>query len=216
MATRAKPKRRKKRAGTKKSATKPWGTSRIWVDDRGFDVQVMNSEGHEIGTLEVFPNGISFFKGKQTNPAGKILTWDAIEWGLKANLGGRLDAGKTSKRGARRADRMALSQSKIRKAGAGLSELDCVARLAFFLPPARGILPPCPPPIPFLPPRRFAIRLARPIHRCGTGTPEELSAAGNTRPLRNGGRGPRLGASGQPDESGSSLSGEHAGHRPRA
>jgi hypothetical protein len=96
MATRGKPKRRKKRGA--KSVSKPWGTTRIWVDDRGFDVEVMNSEGHEIGVLEVFPYGISFFKEKQAKPPGKILTWDAIEWGLKANLAGGPEAGKTSKR----------------------------------------------------------------------------------------------------------------------
>ena len=96
MATRPKPKGGKKRG--KKAVMKPWGTTHIWVDDRGFDIEVMDSEGHEIGTLEVFPDGIRFFKGKQSKPAGKILTWDAIEWGLKANLGGWPETGKTTKR----------------------------------------------------------------------------------------------------------------------
>jgi hypothetical protein len=99
MAARPKPKRGKKRV--KKTVLKPWGTTRIWVDDRGFDVEVMNSEGHEIGTVEIFPGGIRFFKGMQTTPAGKILTWDAIEWGLKANLGGGTEAGKISTRSTR-------------------------------------------------------------------------------------------------------------------
>jgi hypothetical protein len=102
MATRGKPKREK--LHVKKSVSKPWGTTRIWVDDRGFDVEVMDSEGHEIGILEVFPHGISFFREKQAKPAGKILTWDAIEWGLNANLAGRTEGAKTSQRGTRRSE----------------------------------------------------------------------------------------------------------------
>jgi hypothetical protein len=100
MATRGKPKRGKTRA--KKALSKPWGTTRIWVDDRGFDIELMNSEGHEIGILEVFPHGISFFKGKQSKTAGRILTWDAVEWGLNANLGGWPEGGKSPQHGARR------------------------------------------------------------------------------------------------------------------
>ena len=103
MASRVKPGKRKKRS--RKPITKPWGTTRIWVDDRGFDVEVMNSEGHEIGILEVFPYGINFFRERRTKPAGRILTWDAIEWGLNANFVAVPDAGTTSKRAARKEDR---------------------------------------------------------------------------------------------------------------